>query len=176
MNQLEFNKVVDETVSAVQQLLVVKGGEYAGSEDRLSNFKRGAELTGCHPLQVLFVYLSKHYDAVATYVRDQSSGTARPRSEPIEGRLDDIINYCILAKALIADTRPSTAAAGGYIVRGEPWPAPAPTPKVAVLSGAWADEVAVPDRINREPSRGFGPVRGDGAVLSDSLRQALHTP
>lgn len=104
MNQIEFDEVVNSTIEDIQKLLTVKGGEYAGSEDRLGNFKRGAELTGVSPLQVLFIYLSKHYDAFATFVRDEASGTERPRSESITGRLDDIINYCILAKGLVRES------------------------------------------------------------------------
>lgn len=103
MNQADFNKLVEDTIAATAQLLVVKGGEYAGSDDRLGNFKRGAELTGCTPLQVAFVYMSKRYDAVATAIRDQATGNERPRSEPIGGRLDDLINYCLLVKALFAE-------------------------------------------------------------------------
>jgi len=105
MQQDEFEKVVLGTMEQCRQLLVVKGGEYAGSVDRLANFKRGADLVGVTPLQCLFVYLSKHYDAVATFVRDQANGEDRPRSEPIEGRLDDLINYCLLAKALIVEAQ-----------------------------------------------------------------------
>lgn len=107
MNQKEFEKVVKETLSRINELLVVKGGEYAGSDDRLANFKRGAELTGCSSLQVLHIYLSKHYDAFSTYVRDQASGNQRPRSESISGRLDDIINYCLLAQALVKEIEES---------------------------------------------------------------------
>lgn len=102
MNQQEFNeKVYAPTIKAIADLMTVKGGEYAGSEDRLANFKRGAALTGCTAQQVLFIYLSKHYDAVATYVRDGATGVERRRSESINGRLDDIINYCILLKGLV---------------------------------------------------------------------------
>lgn len=104
MNQQDFDNVVAETIQGIQKLLTVKGGEYAGSTDRLANFKRGAELTGCTPLQCLFVYMSKHYDAVATYVKDSAAGVERERSEPISGRLDDLINYCILAKALVQES------------------------------------------------------------------------
>lgn len=103
MNQVEFDKLVAETIDSIQQLLTVKGGEYAGSEDRLANFKRGAELTGVTPLQVAMIYLSKHYDAVSTYVRDTAQGVSRPRSESILGRLDDIINYGILLKGLVLE-------------------------------------------------------------------------
>lgn len=103
MQQEDFELLFNETIVDIRTLLVVKGGEYAGNADRLANFKRGAALVGVTPLQCLFIYLSKHYDAVATYVRDRADGTTRPRSESINGRLDDMINYCILAKALIAD-------------------------------------------------------------------------
>lgn len=105
MNQENFNAVVAETISTINKLIQVKGGEYAGSEDRLANFKRGAELVGVSPLQTLLIYLSKHYDAVSTYVRDEAGGKERVRSEPIAGRFDDIIVYCILAKALIAESK-----------------------------------------------------------------------
>ncbi len=103
MHQQQFEILFDETIQSIRHLLVVKGGEYAGSEDRLANFKRGAELTGATPLQVAFIYASKHYDALATYTRDQAIGQSRPRSESISGRLDDLINYCILMKAIIQE-------------------------------------------------------------------------
>lgn len=105
MHQAEFERLFGETIQNIEHLLIVKGGEYAGSSDRLANFKRGAALTGCTPMQVLFIYMSKHYDAVSTFIRDHASGTDRPRSEPIEGRVDDLLNYCILLKALIKDSR-----------------------------------------------------------------------
>lgn len=114
MNQTEFDKVVASTVESINQLLRIKGGEYAGSEDRLANFKRGAELTGVTPLQCLFIYLSKHYDSVSTYIRDQAAGIDRPRSESIAGRLDDIINYCILAKALVQEHEAARAKSATY--------------------------------------------------------------
>jgi len=101
VNQEEFDKVVQATVYNIQELLKHKGREYAGSDDRLANFKRGAELTGCTPLQVAFVYLSKHYDAVSTFVKDNATGVVRQRMESIDGRLDDMINYCLLLKALV---------------------------------------------------------------------------
>lgn len=103
MQQQEFDTLVRATIASIEQLLLVKGGEYAGSEDRLANFKRGAALTGTTPMQCLFIYMSKHYDAVATFIRDDATGETRPRSEPIEGRVDDLINYCLLLKGLIQE-------------------------------------------------------------------------
>ena len=123
MHQNEFEGVFAETMQSIKQLLVVKGGEYAGPEDRLANFKRGAQLTGATQLQVAFIYASKHYDAIATYVRDEASGETRPRSESIEGRLDDLINYMILMKAIVKEDRaslPSKAQVEAFIVGSDP--------------------------------------------------------
>jgi hypothetical protein len=103
MNTQDLDQLVQSTFAEINRLLVVKGGEYANSEDRLANFKRGAALTGATPLQVLFIYMSKHYDAVASFVQSSAKGQVRPSSEPIEGRLDDLINYCLLAKGLIGE-------------------------------------------------------------------------
>ena len=109
MDQARFEQLVDQTIENIRHLLVVKGGEYAGSEDRLANFKRGAALVGVTPMQCLMVYMSKHYDAVSTFVRDEAAGKSRPRSEPIEGRIDDLINYCLLLKGLVREQSPAGA-------------------------------------------------------------------
>jgi hypothetical protein len=88
----------------------VKGAEYACNEDRLANFKRGAALTGASPLKVAFIYASKHYDSIATFVREPERAT----SEPIESRFDDMINYLILMKALVHENRmPREVLTGG---------------------------------------------------------------
>lgn len=130
MTQDEFALLVQETITSTARLLLTKGEEYAGSEDRLANFKRGAALTGATPLQVAFIYASKHYDAIATFTRKDAQAQMQQLTEPIEGRLDDLINYCILMKALIAEA----AQPGG---RHEP-STPAPPPYLQ--STGWTPE------------------------------------
>ena len=103
MNITDFNDVVNNTIKTTASLLISKGEEYAGSADRLANFKRGSKLTGVTPLQVALVYASKHYDSIATFVRKDASGEPQVLSEPIEGRFDDMINYMILMKALVKE-------------------------------------------------------------------------
>ena len=103
MNQEDFANLVAQTFSETNRLLVVKGGEYASDQDRLANFKRGAALTGATTLQVAFIYASKHYDGIASFVRTAASGAPRPSSEPLEGRFDDLINYCLLMKAIVKE-------------------------------------------------------------------------
>jgi hypothetical protein len=103
MNRTDFEKLARETIESTAQLLITKGAEYAGDADRLANFKRGAGLIGVTPLQVALIYASKHFDAISTYVRNDAQGKMQILSEPIEGRFDDLINYCILMKALVAE-------------------------------------------------------------------------
>jgi hypothetical protein len=124
MNAQEFNKLVEGTIKTTAELLIVKGGEYAGSEDRLANFKRNAQLTGSTPLQVALVYMSKHFDALCTYIRDEATGVSRPRSEPIEGRLDDLINYCFLIKGLVTENQQGSIARAMKAADNTVWTTP----------------------------------------------------
>lgn len=98
-----YEELVNETVSMVRQLSELKGGEYAGDTDRLANFRRNAEALGLDMSQVWAIYASKHWDAVMQYVKDIGAGKKRERMESITGRLDDIIVYCILMKAIVEE-------------------------------------------------------------------------
>jgi ribosomal protein L29 len=117
MNRDELNKLVNKTWERLHHLRNTKGVEYAGNEDVLKNFKRGAELAGLTPLQVAMIFASKHYDSISTYVRGHALFAMHmtenpPRmSESIEGRLDDLINYMLLIQGLIAEDQEATAAA-----------------------------------------------------------------
>lgn len=141
MKQSEFAVLVEQIRKETTELLVSKGREYAGDEDRLANFKRGAALTGAEPLTVLFIYMSKHYDALATYVRDQQDGDVMPvLSEPITGRLADLINYAILAWALIVEKEKRVQEAvkevAGFQVPREACAGPGPKLKLTLADGS----------------------------------------
>lgn len=99
----EYNRIVDETWNKVHQLSHLKGGEYAGDKDRLANFRRNAEALGLSMETVWAVYAAKHWDAIMQYVKDTATHTNRVRSEPIEGRIDDLIVYLLLFKAIIRE-------------------------------------------------------------------------
>lgn len=102
MNSQDFNQLVDETVQATADLLVSKGSEYS-NEDRLSNFKIVGKQLGLTPLQVAMVYMTKHFIALSTYTEKEAKGLTQTLSEPIEGRIHDLINYCFLVKGLIQE-------------------------------------------------------------------------
>jgi hypothetical protein len=96
-----FNHLVDHTIAVARHLAVTKGGEYAVAGDRLDNFRRGARDLDLSMEQVWRVYAGKHWDAITTYVRDMQTGTNRERSESITGRVDDLIVYLMLFKAIL---------------------------------------------------------------------------
>lgn len=105
-----FNALIEETVAEIQKLSKLKGGEYAGDYDRLANFRRNAEALGLPMESIWAVYCAKHWDAVMQYIKDKAMGKNRERLEPIAGRVDDIIVYMILFKAMLDEEAPSEEA------------------------------------------------------------------
>lgn len=90
----------DMCLEACFEILGVKGNDYTvGSKDRLFNFRRVAEFTGLTMEQVWSVYFAKHIFAVFNYVK--SGG--KSESEPIEGRLNDVINYTLLMYKIVQE-------------------------------------------------------------------------
>lgn len=98
-------EIVKPTFMKIVELGILKGGEYAGDHDRLANFRRNADAWGVTMEQVWGIYISKHWDAVKQYVEDLSKNTRRERMEPLEGRVDDMIVYLMLFKAMLAERR-----------------------------------------------------------------------
>ena len=96
-----YNTLVEQTVKNLKELASIKGGEYAGDQDRLANFRRNAENLGLLQEQVWAVYAGKHYDAIAQYIKDLGKNISRHRMESISGRADDLIVYLTLFKAMV---------------------------------------------------------------------------
>ena len=99
----EYDALVDDTIRKIKELGVLKGGEYAGDDDRLANFRRNG-FDQDLPMETIWrVYAAKHWDAIGQYVKDIRSGTQRKRMESILGRVDDLIVYLLLFKAMIVE-------------------------------------------------------------------------
>lgn len=82
-------------------LIKVKNADYSQGEqkgDRIAAFRRIARDINITMEQAWAVFCQKHWGAVMKYIKD-----GRVESEPIEGRITDIINYMVLLKAIIAD-------------------------------------------------------------------------
>lgn len=100
MKRADFNSFRDEHITAIFGLNDSKGADYAGDEDALGNFKSAAEQLGIEPEQVWAVYAHKHWSAIMSFCKK-----GQTESEPIEGRLHDVIVYCLLLLGLNEDRR-----------------------------------------------------------------------
>lgn len=99
-SQQEMETLVAESICTIKLLEKVKGGEYAGDDDRLENFRRNAKAIGV-PMEVIWrVYAGKHWDSITQYIKDIQTGKERTRLEPMLGRFDDLAVYAILGKAI----------------------------------------------------------------------------
>lgn len=98
-----WNTLVDETFAEMKKLAQMKGGEYSGDTDRLLNFRRNGANLGLPMETVWAVYAGKHWDAIQQFIKDQREGVARERLEPIEGRVDDLLVYLLLLKAMLIE-------------------------------------------------------------------------
>lgn len=95
----EFEKLMKEDIfPACEKIMQSKGLSYSGLKDKLGNFKRGSDLSGASIEQVWFVYFTKHFDALSSYIRGEYSD-----SEPIKGRILDLINYLYLLCGILKE-------------------------------------------------------------------------
>jgi len=110
----DFFDWANEEFKTEMSLMKVKGKEYTVSdEDKLKNFKSIGERLGLSPEMVATVYLLKHMDSVRNYVIKGVESS----NEPIEGRLQDIRNYCLLLGALIKERKKLEENFDGNILR-----------------------------------------------------------
>lgn len=103
MNSTQFASLMEMTFTELKNIVNTKGREYSGDHDRLRNFKDGAVRIGTDPRTVLWVYMDKHYCSITQYIQDAQKGVKRDLSEPIEGRIADMILYLLLLKGLHID-------------------------------------------------------------------------
>lgn len=99
MDNAEFAEFVREELARIQKLIDDKNADYAGLADSaFANFHEEAEALGITVETVWHVWVYKHWTAVTSFCKRGSV-----RSEPIDGRLDDVIGYCLLLKGIIRE-------------------------------------------------------------------------
>jgi len=120
VDRTTFTKFLEEHVEKIVEIDNTKGVEYSGNEDVLSDFKEVAAAVGVTPEQALLTYMTKHWRAINSYAQ-----TGAVRSEPIQGRIHDLILYGLLFIAMVEEKgepgdQPGFAVGG--IVRGRTIP------------------------------------------------------
>lgn len=95
----EFDKFQEELLKEVVVMKDTKGKEYANSESRFANFDRLAIRLNLSNIKVALVYLTKHMDAIESYIsRGRTYST-----ETIRGRIVDAITYLTLIAGMIEE-------------------------------------------------------------------------
>ena len=95
-----YNLITDELLPPCFAIMKSKGESYSGLEDKLGNFKRCSKLSGTRIEQTWFTYFVKHFDALSSYIRGEYKD-----SEPIEGRIQDLINYLFLLYGILKEQK-----------------------------------------------------------------------
>lgn len=80
------------------QVSRTKGKDYAGDDQVLSNFLDEAAHAGIDPIQVWYVFFSKHLRSIQSYVRE-----GRLQSESLRSRVLDMRHYLALFLALASE-------------------------------------------------------------------------
>lgn len=104
MRRTEFLSIVESAHQRQLEIMRVKGDAYSGSDDVFANFKRNAERLGLTQYQIWLVYFAKHVDSVFTAIKTNPSAPV-DKSEGLEGRIDDIENYCKLLRGMLNENR-----------------------------------------------------------------------
>lgn len=96
-----YANIIEAVFDDCRALGVNKGGEYAGDDDRLDNFRRNGDRLGLPMETVWAVYAGKHWDAIQQFIKDRQLGKERLRTEPMAGRAKDLIVYLLLFIAML---------------------------------------------------------------------------
>lgn len=111
-----YEDLLIKTFEEIRNLSFLKGGEYSGDTDRLLNFRRNATALDLPMETIWAVYAAKHWDAIMQYVKDIQGGITRERLEPIEGRVDDLLVYLLLLKAMMDERDMAESPSDGAIL------------------------------------------------------------
>lgn len=100
MTTPDFNKVVEDQLDRIRNVLVRKATEYNLDDDRLSVFKHAAALSKETPEQALYGMMLKHIISVTDMVNSKNTYSEELWNE----KITDICNYLILLQGLLRDT------------------------------------------------------------------------
>jgi hypothetical protein len=108
-NQM-FVAETEEFFKSCINIMNTKGAEYSGSDDKFANFKRLAAMQGLPIESIWLTYFTKHFDSLVSFVKKRNQGKTVAEievglSEPIDGRILDMINYLAILRGMIVEER-----------------------------------------------------------------------
>jgi hypothetical protein len=99
MNLEQQKEYFDKFTSNMRDIMLKKGNDYA-TADRLSNFKRVAEICNLTPEQVVLVLIATKVVRLSNLLQPSAGA---PNNESIEDNLLDLDNYGILLAMVRTD-------------------------------------------------------------------------
>ena len=104
MTQDSYNELIAEFRARGDKQAGEKRVEYTesrGAQDVLDNFKMTGKDLDLDPLQVLGIFMKKHWSSIINYIKTGQTYS----KEDIEGRIMDLIQYLELTYACIVEKR-----------------------------------------------------------------------
>lgn len=90
--QAELLKILQEKMS---EIMLKKGDDYAGQEDRLFNFKAVSTMCDVSPAKVCQILMAVKMTRLTTLLKGMINGVS-PKNESIEDSIVDLANYAAL--------------------------------------------------------------------------------
>lgn len=87
-----FNAELDKLMSRMREILVAKGHDYAGADDRFSNF-RLCEAMGIPVWKGIVIRMSDKLSRIMCFAKTDAF---KVKDESVEDTLLDLANYCLL--------------------------------------------------------------------------------
>lgn len=97
MTDDEFLAYLEKNLRNIIALRRTKAMDYSDPHDAFSSVRRVAQEMELSQERAVLTYMAKHWDAIRQYV---IRGDGR-HSEEIEGRINDLILYLIILKAIM---------------------------------------------------------------------------
>jgi len=100
MTQKEFNQLTEKLNKYSLEIMNSKRPEYTNQDsDVLNNFKSTAKRLDVSEMKVWATFFEKQIQSVYAHIKNANL----KKSEPIQSRFADIINYCYLGYALFKE-------------------------------------------------------------------------
>lgn len=91
-----------ELMAKCLDVLKKKGTDYSGKMEAYKNFKDTAQRLGLTKYQVWLTFFDKHVNSIANSVKADPN-SPHVESEPLEGRIIDVINYAIILGGMLKE-------------------------------------------------------------------------
>ena len=118
MNSKELLQLHDDTCKSCRDIMLKKNNDYTGGKkatDIFANFN-SSKILDIHPVQGLLLRVIDKVQRIRSFTNDKELSVP---NETVEDACDDIINYAILAKAMLLDERAKKLPTGEEEARAE---------------------------------------------------------